>query len=46
MKNKYNNIDKFIMMKTTAALGLLMLGFAVAEFGNDPPVPGRRPVFY
>lgn len=32
-------------MKTLALL-LLATGFAAATFGNDPPVPGRRPVFY
>ena len=34
-------------MKTTLTLLLLgMVGFASCDFGNDPPVPGRRPVFY
>lgn len=30
----------------TLALLLLAAGFAAADFGNDPPVPGRRPVYY
>ena len=32
-------------MKTVALL-LLAAGFAAADFGNDPPVPARKPVFY
>lgn len=31
---------------STLALLLLAAGFAVADFGNDPPVPARKPVWY
>jgi len=35
------------LAKHTAALTVLMaLGVAQADFSNDPPVPGRRPVWY
>ena len=33
-------------MKALSLLMIAAVGFAVADFGNDPPVPGRRPVFY
>lgn len=34
------------MRSTTLALLLLAAGFAAADFGNDPPVPARKPVWY
>lgn len=35
-------------MRKVATLVLMALaaGFASADFGNDPPVPGRKPVYY
>lgn len=33
------------MRRIAAALGLMLLGVA-SGFSNDPPVPGRRPVWY
>lgn len=36
-------------MRTTSLLvlsALLTAGFVSADFGNDPPVPGRKPVWY
>ena len=33
-------------MKALSLLLIATVGFAVADFGNDPPIPGRRPVFY
>jgi hypothetical protein len=35
-------------MRPTSAVLLLLAtaGFVAADFGNDPPVPGRRPVWY
>ncbi len=34
------------MRKATLCLLALAAGFASADFGNDPPVPGRKPVYY
>lgn len=34
------------MRKATLCLLALAAGFATADFGNDPPVPGRKPVYY
>lgn len=33
-------------MRTLSLLMMLAVGFVTAEFGNDPQVPGRRPVRY
>ena len=33
-------------MKTLCLLATMAVGFAVADFGNDPPVPARKPVWY
>jgi hypothetical protein len=45
----YNNKSIFANMlgaATTLAVLAMATGFASADFGNDPPVPGRRPVWY